>query len=58
VSNEVTLRLARDEAVVFNDWLSRFNAESHRFRDQAEQRVLWNIEASLESVLVEPFDPA
>ncbi len=53
----VTLTLSRDEALVFFDWLHRFNSEGHRFDDQAEQRVLWDLEASLESTLVEPLKP-
>lgn len=52
------LELSRNEAIVFFEWLSRFNEEEgHHFEDQAEQRVLWNIEAMLESSLAEPFDP-
>jgi hypothetical protein len=31
-------------------------ADNTRFEDQAEQRVLWDIEAMLETTLVEPFD--
>ena len=56
---DVTLTLSRDEALVLFDWLHRFNSgEGHRFEDQAEQRVLWNLEASFESTLAEPFNPA
>ena len=58
MAEHVTLQLSRDEAVVLFDWLARFNAqEGKRFEDQSEQRVLWNLEASLESVLAEPFKP-
>lgn len=58
MAEHVTLNLTRDEAIVFFEWLSRFNAEEGRqFEDQAERRVLWNLEASLESTLVEPFKP-
>jgi hypothetical protein len=58
MAEPVTLTLSRDEAVVLFEWLHRFNSEEeHRFEDQAEQRVLWNLEASLESTLVEPFKP-
>ena len=39
------------------EWLSRFNKAEGAFEDQAEQRVLWDIEGMLESTLVEPFDP-
>jgi hypothetical protein len=55
---KVTLSLSREEALVLFEWLSRFNKEeNHEFEDQAEQRVLWDIEAMLESDLVEPLDP-
>lgn len=58
MADDVNLTLSRDEAVVLFEWLHRFNSkEGHRFEDQAEQRVLWNLEASLESTLVEPFKP-
>jgi hypothetical protein len=52
------LDLSKDEAVVFFEWLSRFNNEgNHQFADQAEQRVLWDLQAMLEAKLAEPFDP-
>jgi len=55
---KVMLSLSREVALVFFAWLCRFNkADSQGFDDQAEQRVLWDIEAMLESALVEPFDP-
>jgi hypothetical protein len=55
---DVTLNLTRDEAVVLFDWLVRFNADKGRqFEDQAEQRVLWDLEASLESTLEEALRP-
>lgn len=38
------------------EWISRFNETGlPAFVDQAEQRVLWNLEADLESQLTEPF---
>ncbi|MBI3073488.1 MAG: hypothetical protein HYY84_15360 [Deltaproteobacteria bacterium] len=55
----VSLKLSKDEALVLFAWIARFNKrEDERFADQAEQRVLWDIEAMLESTLVEPLDPA
>jgi len=42
---------------MFFEWLSRYNkAKDTQFEDQAEQRVLWDIEAMLESTLTKPFD--
>ncbi|MDN3496934.1 hypothetical protein QL996_13410 [Planococcus sp. APC 4015] len=52
------LKLDHNEALVLFDWLARFNKTGEAtFVDQAEQRVLSNIEAALESELIEPFDP-
>jgi hypothetical protein len=56
-NDKVQLTLSRHEALVFFEWLSRFNkTKDVQFEDQAEQRVLWDIEAMLESTLVEPFE--
>jgi hypothetical protein len=56
--DRIHLDLSRDEALVFFEWLTRFNkAENAVFEDQAERRVLWDVESMLESTLVEPFDP-
>jgi hypothetical protein len=55
--DKVRLELSREEAIVFFEWLTRFNkADDARFEDQAEQRVLWDMEAMLETALVEPFE--
>lgn len=52
----VAVELSLDQAFVLFDWLSRFNNDdSVEFDDQAEQRVLWDIEATLEKTLVEPL---
>ena len=52
----VQIDLTGDEALVLFEWVSRFNKrEDVEFEDQAEQRVLWDVEASLEAALVEPF---
>jgi hypothetical protein len=55
---KVIIELTGDEALVFFDWIARFNErEDVVFDDQAEQRVLWDIECILESALAEPFAP-
>ncbi len=57
-SEFVYLELTRSEALVLFEWVSRYNdAKDVQFEDQAEQRVLWDIETMLESKLVEPFEP-
>ena len=56
--SKIHLELSSEEALVFFEWLCRFDEAAHStFEDQAEQRVLWNIQAQLESTLVEPFEP-
>lgn len=55
--DEVPLGLSLDQAIVLFDWLTRTSdaGQPASFVDQAEQRVLWDIEATLESLLTEPL---
>jgi hypothetical protein len=52
---EVEIRLSGDEALILFKCLSNFNDGDPRFEDQAEQRVLWNLQAALERHLVAPL---
>ena len=54
--SEITLQLTQSEALVLFDFLSRFS-ETERLAivDQAEERVLWDLQGKLEKKLVEPF---
>lgn len=55
-AERVQIDLTGDEALVLFEWVTRLNKrEDVEFEDQAEQRVLWDVEASLEATLVEPF---
>jgi hypothetical protein len=55
-SKRVKLELTNDEALVLYDWLARFNQrDSADFADQAEERVLFDLEAMLEKILVAPL---
>lgn len=57
MGNRVILELSQDQALVLSDWITRFNSRDHNeFEDQAEEMVLWDIEAMLESKLVAPFE--
>ncbi len=58
-SNEVTITLNKDEALVLFEFLSRFNESDNKeiFQDQTEEKILWVIEGQLEKILVEPFMP-
>ncbi|MBW3518754.1 hypothetical protein [Flavobacterium sp. NKUCC04_CG] len=54
----IAITLSEYEALVFLEWLHNFNEEEHPtlFQDQAEQRVLWDMEAELEKVVSITFD--
>jgi len=50
------LELSTDQALVLFDWLRRGAAEESKgFEDQAELRVLWDLECLLEAALVAPL---
>jgi DNA primase len=56
--NKVVLELTKEESIVLLDWLSRINEGENAdlFQDQAEERVLWDMEASIEKVISETFE--
>lgn len=57
---QVTIELSADEALVLFELLWRWGETDNlnvSLEHQAEQRVLWDILATLESALVEPFMP-
>lgn len=53
--NEIAISLPEDDALIFFDWLARFNEGNLTTPDDIEKQVLCNIEATLEKLLVEPF---
>jgi hypothetical protein len=59
MTDDINIQLSKEEAIVLFEFLSRLNDNNQDdiFKDQAEQRVLWNIEGTLEKKLVEPFRP-
>ncbi len=55
-SKSVKIELTSDAALVLYDWLTRLNQrEETDFVDQSEERVLFDLEAMLEKVLVAPL---
>jgi hypothetical protein len=53
---KVTIELTNPEALVLFDFLARFNEhDDFLFEDPVEEKVLWDIESTLEKSLVEPF---
>jgi len=56
MEDNVRINLSRDEAIVLFEFLSRFEElESLDIVDQSEERVLWNLQSTLEKDLAEPF---
>ncbi|QTV79396.1 hypothetical protein [Microbacterium sp. NIBRBAC000506063] len=55
----LSLTISYDEMVVLFDLLFRLNSESSKFElvHEAEERILWNLEATLETHINEIFDP-
>lgn len=55
----INIHFSREEALVFLEWLYHFNETSNKegFNDQAEQRILWDLESLFESFVPEIFDP-
>lgn len=56
--NEIFLQLNNDEAVVLLNLLARINEGNNDaiFEDQAEQRIMWDMEAALEKVISSTFE--
>ena len=55
-SKRVKIEFTSDAALVLYDWLMRFNQRADTdFADQAEERVLFDLEAMLEKALVAPL---
>lgn len=55
--DKISIELTANEALVLFEYLRRSDDEgTYRFVDQAEQRVLWNLECLLEP-LVPVLDP-
>lgn len=60
-SNEnksVVIKFSEEEALVLLEWLHKFNEEerSTLIQDQSEKRVLFDLEAELETVVSNVFD--
>lgn len=52
----IKIEVNSDEALILFEFLSRYSdTDELTIEDQAEQRVLWNLNCDLEKALVEPF---
>jgi hypothetical protein len=56
-NSEIVVTLSSDESLVLFEWLSNFNQKetNSEIKDEAEQRVLFDLEAVLESTIIETF---
>jgi hypothetical protein len=55
-STRVKLEFTNDEALVLYNWLARFNQQANAdFADQAEEPVLFDLEAMLQKLIVAPL---
>ena len=57
-NKNVSLILSSNEVLVLLEWLTKFNEKEHPllFEDQAEERILFDLESSLEKVVSETFE--
>lgn len=57
VDDVISLHLDRDQALVLYELIARLGGSDQLgiFEDQAEQRVLWDLESTLEQSLTEVF---
>ncbi|MEP7341647.1 MAG: hypothetical protein ABI977_28200 [Acidobacteriota bacterium] len=57
-SQNIVIELSNAEALVLFEFLSRFeDTKKITVEDQAEERVLWDVQCLLEKQLTEPFSP-
>lgn len=56
MANNVTVVLSEEEALVLFEWLGVIDETEATVVDPAQQRVLWDLEAKLESLLPMVFD--
>ena len=59
-SEEITIRLSADQALVLSDWLHRMEQSGQlgaMVKERAVLSALWRIEGTLEATLIEVFRP-
>ena len=52
----ISINLSNEEALVLLDWVTRFNEDENTFQDQAEERILFDLESVLEKKVSETFN--
>ena len=52
----IRITLSKSQAIVLFEWLTNCDeSDSFEFDHEAEQRVVWKMQAQLETTLTEPF---
>ncbi|MEM0941003.1 MAG: hypothetical protein AAF600_12435 [Bacteroidota bacterium] len=51
----ILINLSNEEARVLLDWVTRFNEDENIFQDQAEERILFDLESILEEKIAQTF---
>lgn len=55
-NKKILMEFSKEESIVFFSWLNYFNENSENmFQDQSEQRILWDLESSLEKIILDVF---
>jgi hypothetical protein len=56
-NNSIVMKFSAEEALVFLEWLHKFNEVEHPtlFQDKAEERILFDIETELETAVSDTF---
>ncbi len=57
-SKDVLIKFSNSEAIVLLEWLTKLNENENAslFQDQAEERIVFDLEALLEKVISETFE--
>lgn len=55
-NNGISINLSDEESIVLFDWITRFNEGENTFQDQAEERILFDLESVLEEKISETFN--
>lgn len=56
-NNSIVMKMSAEEALVLLEWLHKFNEVEHPalFEDQSEERILFDLEAELETAISDTF---
>ncbi len=53
---KINIELTIEEAIILFEFITKFNEKKYNFKDQSEQRVLWDLECILEKQVDYSFE--